>query len=128
MDKKKIATGKRLVLGLIFTVFGLNGFFHFLSMPPMPEAAGTFLGGLAGAGYFFPFLKVTETICGLLLLSGMYVPLALLVLAPIVINIVLFHAFLAPGGLILPIVILVLELGLAWHHRDIFCKVLVKKS
>jgi hypothetical protein len=57
------------------------------------------------SGYFFPLLKATETICGLLLLTGFFVPLALVVLAPIVINIILVHAFLAPDGLPLAVII-----------------------
>ena len=59
----------RIVLGLIFTVFGLNGFFNFMPAPAFPEPAGAFLGALAGTGYFFPFLKITETACGVLLLT-----------------------------------------------------------
>jgi uncharacterized membrane protein YphA (DoxX/SURF4 family) len=104
----------RIILGLIFVVFGLNGFFNFLPMPPMPEAAGAFLGGLGGSGYFFPMLKGTEILCGLALLSGGFVPLALIVLAPIILNIFMFHAFLAPSGLALPIVIGLLEIYLAF--------------
>jgi len=107
----------RLLMGLIFFVFGLNGFFHFLPMPPMPEGAGAFMMGLKGSGYFFPFLKGTEIVCGLLLLSGAFVPLAIIVLAPIVINIFLFHAFLAPSGLPLPIIIGLLEIYLAFFAK-----------
>ncbi len=104
----------RLLLGAMFLVFGLNGFFNFLPMPPMPEHAGAFLGGLAGSGYFFPFLKGVETTCGLLLVVGAFVPLVLIVLAPIVINIILFHAFLAPSGLPVPIVIAILMIYLSF--------------
>ncbi len=106
----------RILLGLIFFVFGLNGFFMFLPMPPMPEAAGVYMGGLASSGFFFPVLKATEVICGLLLLSGAFVPLALVVPAPIVLQIFLFHAFLAPenGGLVMPLIIGALEIYLAF--------------
>ncbi|MDA1353404.1 MAG: DoxX family membrane protein [bacterium] len=128
MDKEKVVLVMRLLLGLIFLVFGLNGFFSFLQMPPMPEEAMSFLGGLMGAGYFFPVLKVTEIICGALLLAGIYVPLALVVLAPVILNIVLFHLFLAPGGMLLPVVILILELGLAYHYRSAWDGVLQKKA
>ena len=126
MDKEKVVLVMRLLLGLIF--LGLNGFFSFLQMPPMPEEAMSFLGGLMGAGYFFPVLKVTEIICGALLLAGIYVPLALVVLAPVILNIVLFHLFLAPGGMLLPVVILILELGLAYHYRSAWDGVLQKKA
>jgi uncharacterized membrane protein YphA (DoxX/SURF4 family) len=117
-------TAARVLLGVIFTVFGLNGFLNFLPQPPMPAGAGAFVGGLASSGYFFPLLKGTEVIMGLLLLSNRLVPLALTVLAPIVLNIVLFHAFLAPGGIGIAIVVLALELTLAWAYRDAYRGVL----
>ena len=112
----KLAVGARFVLGLIFFVFGLNGFFAFLPQPPLPETAGAFLGGLAASGYFFPLLKGTEVLVGIALLSNRFVPLALTVLAPISLNIFLFHALLAPA-LALPIAILTLQAYLAWNYR-----------
>ncbi len=108
----KVALIARIILGLIFLVFGLNGFFHFMEMPPMPEEAGAYLGALAATGYFFPVLKIFEILSGALLLTDRCVPLALLFLAPIVLQIFLFHAFLDPSGLALPIVIVILELYL----------------
>jgi uncharacterized membrane protein YphA (DoxX/SURF4 family) len=107
----------RILLGLIFFVFGLNGFFNFIPVPPPPEAGMKFLGALGGTGYFFPVLKATETIAGLALLSGFFAPLALVILAPIIVNIFLYHYFLAPEGLALPIVIVVLALYLGHHYR-----------
>jgi len=83
----------RILLGLIFFVMDLNGFFHFIPQPPMGEEAAKFMMGLASSGYFFPFLKTFETISGALLLAGIYVPLALIILSPIVINKFLFHLF-----------------------------------
>src|SRR5437899_10985925 len=85
--RSKSITAARIVLGLVFFVFGLNGFFHFMPQQPMPAAAGAFGGALAQAGYFFPLLKPTETLAGVALLSNRFVPLALTVLAPIVVNI-----------------------------------------
>ena len=102
------------------TVFGLNGFFHFISFPPLLGTAGQFMAGLGSSGYFFPFLKATEIICGLLLLIGKRVPLALVILAPILLNIILFHLFLAPEGLLLPIILTALELYLAYRYRNKF--------
>jgi uncharacterized membrane protein YphA (DoxX/SURF4 family) len=121
-----VPTLARVGLGLIFTVFGLNGFFHFLPQPPLEGTALQFIGGLAAAGYFFPLLKGTEVLVGLALLSGRYVPLALTVLAPISINIFAFHVL--AGGLALPTVILALQLYLAWHNRAAFRTVLEAKS
>jgi uncharacterized membrane protein YphA (DoxX/SURF4 family) len=114
----------RILLGLVFTVFGLNGFFHFIPQPPPPPAAAAFAGALFATGYFFPMLKSVEVAAGLLLLSGRFVPLALTVLAPIVVNIVFFHAFLAPAGIGLAVVLVVLEAALAWAYRDAFRGVL----
>src|SRR5262245_14008901 len=97
--QSKLPLAARVVLGLIFTVFGLNGFLHFLPQPPSTPAAMAFGGALAATGYMFPLIKGTEVLAGVLLLSGRYVPLALTLLAPVVVNIVAFHLFLAPAGL-----------------------------
>lgn len=107
----------RILLGLIFFVFGLNGFLNFLPQPPMPEAAGAFAGALAATGYMFPMIKAVEVIVGIMLLANKFVPLALVILAPITINIVLFHAVLAPAGMALPIVILLLHVYLASTYK-----------
>jgi hypothetical protein len=121
---KHLPTIARVLLGLPFVVFGLNGFLQFLPAPPLEGAAAAYMGGLAAAGYFFPLLKATEILAGLALLSGRAVPLALTVLAPIVLNILLFHAVVVGGGLALPLVLLALGLYLAWSYRDSFRGVL----
>ena len=127
MDKAALVA--RIVLGLVFTVFGLNFFLAFFEMPP-PEAEGAqqFLGALVGSGYFFNFLKLTEVVCGVLLVTGLFVPLALTILAPVIINITLFHLFLEPGGLILSIVLVALEIFLAYAYRGHFSGVLARKA
>lgn len=95
----KYATlGSRFLLGLIFFVFGLNGFLNFIPVPPMPEGPAQLMGAFVQSGYMLPTIKATEVVGGLLLLSGFFVPLALVVLAPITINILLFHIFLTPGA------------------------------
>ena len=121
---KHVPTAARLFLGLVFTVFGLNFFLHFLPMPPAPPRAAAFAGALFASGYLFPLLKATEVAAGLLLLGGLLVPLSLAVLAPIIINIVGFHLFLEPSGLPLPLVLLVAELYLAWSYRSAFAPML----
>ena len=120
----KAKTAARLLLGAIFAVFGLNGFLHFIPQPPPAGLAAVFVGGLGASGYFFPLLKGTEVLVGLALLSNRFVPLALTVLAPIVVNIVAFHAFLAPAGVALPLVILALGLFLAYTERAVFAPLL----
>lgn len=125
MDIAKIVV--RSLLGLIFTVFGLNGFLHFIPLPQHEGQALNFMMGLMAAPYFFPVLKGVEVITGLALLSGRFVPLALLILAPIVVNIFLFHTVLAPGGAAIAILVMVLELATAWFYRDAFEGVLKMK-
>ncbi|HEY2729438.1 MAG TPA: DoxX family protein [Polyangia bacterium] len=121
---KYLPRAARLFLGLIFTVFGLNFFFHFLPTPAPAPRAAAFAGALFSSGYLFPLLKTTEVIAGLLLLSGLCVPLALTVLAPIVINIVGFHLFLAPSGLPLALAMLATEVYLSWRYRAAFAPML----
>ena len=116
----KAPTVARIVLGLAFTLFGLNGFLQFMPTPPMPEAAGALLGAFVGSGYLMALVKATEIVVGLLLLSGRFVPLALALLAPVMVNIVLFHVFLAPAGLAVPLFLLALHGYLAWAYRDAF--------
>jgi hypothetical protein len=124
----KAKTAARLLLGAIFTVFGLNGFLHFIPQPPPVGLAAVFVGGLGATGYFFPLLKGTEVLVGLALLSNRFVPLALTVLAPIVVNIVAFHAFLAPSGVALPLVITALGIFLAYTERAVFAPLLQARS
>jgi uncharacterized membrane protein YphA (DoxX/SURF4 family) len=120
----KLPSIARVVLGLVFFVFGLNGFLHFLPQPPMSGPPADFAGALFASGYMFPLIKGTEVVAGLLLLSNRYVPLALAVLAPVVVNIVAFHAFLAPTGMVLPLFVLGLELYLARCYRGAFAPML----
>jgi hypothetical protein len=124
----KAKTAARLLLGAIFAVFGLNGFLHFIPQPPPAGLAAVFVGGLGASGYFFPLLKGTEVLVGLALLGNRFVPLALTVLAPIVVNIVAFHAFLAPAGIALPIVIVALGSYLAYTERTVFAPLLRARS
>ncbi len=114
----------RVLLGLVFLVFGLNGFLNFIPQPPMEGQAAAFMGGLGASGYFFPLLKATEVVVGALLLAGVFVPLALLVLAPVTLNILAFHAFLAPAGLPMAVILIALHLYLAYAYRGSFRGVL----
>src|SRR5690606_25354193 len=116
--KAKLPLIARVVLGLLFFVFGLIGLLNLMPPPEnMPERMMTFNAGLMASGYFFPLLKATEVVCGFLLLIGMFVPLALVILAPIVIHIVLVHAFLAPEGLGMAAFIVVLMVYLSFFAK-----------
>lgn len=125
----QVSTVSRYILGLIFFVFGLNGFLQFLPQPALPETAMPFLGGLMAAPYFFPFLKGTEVLMSLLLLSGYAAPFALVVLAPITINILLFHTILTPGlqNAVLPVVMVLLSLAAAYNYWPTFKLLFAKK-
>ncbi|WP_295899046.1 DoxX family membrane protein [uncultured Bdellovibrio sp.] len=125
MNKAKLAA--RLIFGLLWVVFGLNFFFHFLPQPPPPEAGLKFLSGLMANPYFFPFLKVTEIVVGILLLLNIAVPLALVVIAPITLNIMLYHGVLDPAGAGLAILILVLNVFLGITYFDSY-KPLLKRG
>lgn len=111
--------GARSLLGLIFVVFGLNGFLQFIPLPPMGEQAGAFMGIFFGSGWGV-IVKVIEIVFGLLLLSGLRTPLALTFLAPVVVNIFLFHALLDPGGMGMSILLVVLTGFLIYAYRDRF--------
>lgn len=112
----------RILLGLMFLVFGLNGFLNFIPQPkdPIPERALAFVGAMMKTGYLFQFVKGTEVLAAVLLLSNRFVPLALTLLAPVLVNIVAFHLFLAPATVAPAFVILALELYLAWAYRGAF--------
>jgi hypothetical protein len=114
----------RVVFGLVFLIFGLNGFLQFLPSPSPPEGAAKFFGAIIATGYMFPLIKGIEIVVGALLLSNRFVPLALALIAPNVVNIVLFHIFLAPSELGLAGIVLALELYLAWAYRDAYAPML----
>jgi putative oxidoreductase len=107
---KIAAKFSRILLGLVFFVFGLNGFLHFIPQPALSGDIADFMNGLMKTGYFFPLLKGTETIVGLLLLTGYLVPLALVILTPVLLNIFLFHLFLEPASIVMAIVLVVLHI------------------
>ena len=124
---KKIQMTARIILGLIYFVFGLMGLaiaLGLMKMPqqPMPQAAETFMKGIMAAGYFFPLLKVTEVVFGFLLFFRRTAPLALVVLAPVTLQIILFHTCLTPGAgnLILPFVMGVLHVAAMCAYGNLY--------
>jgi uncharacterized membrane protein YphA (DoxX/SURF4 family) len=120
----------RILLGLVFFVLGLNGFLNFIPPPttPMPERAMAFFVGLMGAGYMIPLIGGTQVIVGALLLLNRFVPLALVVIAPVIVNIVAFHVFLEPSGTVIALVVLALESFLLWQHRSAFRAILTPRA
>ena len=123
---RHLPTIARLLMGLVFFVFGLNGFLHFIPEPKEPMAAGAmeFAGALMKTGYMFPLIAGTQVLVGALLLVNCFVPLALALIAPIIVGIVTFHIFLEPSGMVIAIVVAVFELYLAWAYRGAFAPML----
>ncbi|MGE0267125.1 MAG: acyltransferase [Candidatus Omnitrophota bacterium] len=131
---RKIQLGARILLGLIYLVFGGMGLAMALGLmtmpeqPAMPPAAMAFMEGMMGTGYFFPLLKITEVIGGLLLLTGLAAPLSLVILAPVTLHIFLYHAFLTPGvnEMVLPAVMGLLQIiamsGYWKKYKPLFSK------
>jgi putative oxidoreductase len=125
---RKLPLVARIFLGAIFLVFGLNKFLHFIPQPPMSGRPLEFMGGMMAAGYLFPLLALTEIVAGALLIGGRFVPLAITLLAPIIVNIAGFHLALAPEGLPVVAVVLASELYLAWSYRHAFAPMLKMKA
>lgn len=92
------ATVARYLMGLAFTVFGLNGFLQFMPAPPLSGLAGQFLTVMTASHYMVPVFLI-QIGCGLLFLSNRYVPLALTFIAPVIFNILVYHLTMDPGGI-----------------------------
>lgn len=127
--KTRINFAAQALLGFLFLVFGLNGFLSFLPMPAPTAEGGAYLGALAATGYMFPLIKGTEVVAGVLLLSRRYSALALLLLAPVVVNILAYNIALDASGLPLGLLVtgLTAYLGLV-VYRPAYRKVLAAQA
>jgi putative oxidoreductase len=108
----------RILLGLVFAVFGSNAFFHFLGpMPQLQGNAAAFMGALFNSGYIYA-IAIFQVAGGLLLLLGTrFVPLGLTLLGPVIVNIILYHIFIDPSGFPVAIIVSLLALFLLWVYR-----------
>src|SRR4029453_12999084 len=108
----------RILLGLIFVVFGLNGFLNFLNMGPMPSGlAGQFIGARIGSHYFW-VVAALQVAGRALLRVNRFVPLGLVLLGPVIVNIILYHVFMNPVGIVLPIIVVILWLIFFSPHAN----------
>ena len=125
---KNLTLIARLLLGLIFVLFGLNGFLNFLSMGPMPSGlAGQFVGALVLSHYFW-IVAALQVAGGALLLVNRFVPLSLVLLGPVIVNIILYHVFLNPTGIALAIVVAILWLIVFYARRQYFSGIFVQRT
>jgi putative oxidoreductase len=117
----------RILLGLEFLIFGLNGFLHFIKMPPPPGIAGQFFGAIFVSHYYVLIFGL-QVITGLLLLSGRYIPLALTILAGILVNIVAFHVTMAPAGLPMAMIPVILWFIVFYSVRRAFAGIFAARA
>jgi len=117
----------RILLGVIFVAFGLNAYLHFLPKPMPPGIAGQFVGAMFQSHYIL-FVSALEVISGALLLANRYVPLALAILAPIIVNIIMFLILLPPVGWQPGVLAAILWIFLFIHYRTYFSGIFVQRT
>jgi len=124
MKNAKVIMGARIVLGLLLVVFGLNKFLQFMPMPEMPASAGLLMMALVKSGYIITITAIVEVVVGVLLLTNKYVALALLLLAPITVNILAFHLVHDIAGIGGAALVTILNVFLFLANKDKYSGVL----
>jgi putative oxidoreductase len=125
---KIVALIARILVGLVFTFFGLNGFLNFLPQPPLPPGpAGQFLTALFVSHYVYLVAGV-QVISGVLLLINRYVPLAIVLLGPMLVNILAYHLLMNSMGLSVAAVVAILWCLLAYYYRQHFACIFVQRT
>ena len=117
----------RILLGIIFVVFGLNGFLNFLKGPLPPGLAGQFIGALLQSHYVF-FVSGVQVISGVLLLVNRYVPLALVLAAAEIANILAFHIFMAPSEIFMALLVAILWIIVFGQQRQYLACLFVQRT
>jgi putative oxidoreductase len=125
---KIASTIARYLLGLIFLVFGLNGFLHFIPMPPPKGLAAQQFGGAIFMSHYWVVVFSIQVLGGVLLLVDRFVVLALVLLGPVIVNIFFFHALMAPEGLPLAVVVVVLWIILAVRFKQYLAGIFVQRA
>jgi uncharacterized membrane protein YphA (DoxX/SURF4 family) len=127
----KVVLGSRILLGIVFLVFGANGLMMvvtgagFIPMPPPSPEMMTIMGGLFGMKYLMPLIKILEVLAGIMLLSGKYLNMAITFLGPIIVNILGVHLFVDRSGAPMAIIITVLFVILVKNRWQYFKSVLI---
>ena len=124
---KLVATISRYLLGIVFLVFGLNGFLQFIPPQPLPPLAMQFFTVIV-VSHFTVMVFAFQILVGVLFLVNRYVPLAIVIVAALLVNILTFHITMQPAGLPIPIVVLILWVILALDHRPAFTGLLAART
>jgi hypothetical protein len=127
---RHLPTVVRVLLGILFFVVGLGGFLNFLPQPstPLPAGATAFAEALVKTGYMMQLISATQLVVGALLLSNRFVPLALALLAPFMVNSIAFHLVLEPSGRPMAFIVLALQLYLVWVYRNSYRTMLAPRT
>jgi len=121
---KIAATISRYLLGLVFLIFGLNGFLHFIPQPPMPDGLASQYMNVMVASQYFVLVFLIQVVCAALFLSNQFIPLALTLIAPVIVNILLFHGLILPSGLPIAFIVTALWFVLFYWNRAVFAGIL----
>src|ERR1700750_18556 len=125
---KKATIISRIVLGLIYLVFGLDYFLHFIPYEPHHTGrVAAFKAGLIGVGYFYPMIKSIQIVGGIALLINQYAPFFAVVVFPISVNVFLYHTILVPSGWFMGVLLIVPNLFLGYAYKDYYRGMFVKK-
>jgi putative oxidoreductase len=114
---RAIETAARLVLGGIFLVFAADFVLHFMPELPFTDAGGRYLEALLATGYMFPLIKVVEVAAAVLIVTRRFAPLGVVLVAPVVLNIALYHLVLDPNGAAIAAILVGCEAFLLWTYR-----------
>lgn len=117
----------RVLMGLLFLFGSIVFFFNLMTPPPLPEKVQKFMDGVNAAGYLMPLIKITELFCGIAFVAGRFVPLATVVIAPIIVNIFFFHAFVDSSGLPVAIFLVLANSFVAYAYWDKYKPILEAK-
>jgi uncharacterized membrane protein YphA (DoxX/SURF4 family) len=120
MARNYLPAAARVLLGVVMLLTGVNKLFWFVPMPHMSPALTAFMDALKQTGYYLPFIGIVEATGGALLLVNRLVPLAITILAPVLVNILGVHTFLDTSGFPLALILIALDVYLAWVNRDAF--------
>jgi uncharacterized membrane protein YphA (DoxX/SURF4 family) len=124
---KITATIIRILMGLLFLFASISVLFNLIEQPELSGNAKVFMDGMIATGYLMPLVKITELVCGLAFVTGFFVPLASVVIAPVIVNIFLYHVYVDTAGLPIAALLVLANIFVAYAHKDKFQPLLSAK-